>query len=86
MAFGSNSISEKELVALDKIVQQVVFQFKETIGIVDFWDNSYEVKRLKGELSDILLESNIDAFIDESDHIVTEVTSLAKVRHRDLLK
>ena len=77
---------QKEILALDKVTQQVVAKFKDTIGIIDFWENSYEVKRLKGELSDILLSSNINALIKKSDHIVTEITSLAKVRHRDLLR
>ena len=53
---------------------------------MEFWENGFEVKQLKGELSDILLASDIDAIIEEGEHIVSEVTALAKVRHKDILE
>ena len=60
-------------------------KLKRTIGIINFWSNAPEVSKLKGELSDLLLFSNIDEIVDKSDKIVTEITALAKVRHKDIL-
>ena len=42
--------------------------------------------KLRGELSDLLLFSGIDAIADKSDKIVTEITALAKVREKDILE
>ena len=86
MAFKGDVISEEDMQTLASTTHRLVATIRATIDIVEFWDNAVEVKRLKGELSDILLASNIDAIIDESDHMVSEITALAKVRHNDLLK
>jgi len=85
MAYNGSSMSEDEAVALKTVTHELLEKFRSTISIVDFWENGFEVKRLKGELSDILLASNIDSIINESEHIVTEITALAKVRHNDIL-
>ena len=68
-----------------RIVAQVLEKLKRTIGIINFWSNAPEVSKLKGELSDLLLFSNIDEIVHKSDKIVTEITALAKVRHKDIL-
>jgi type I restriction enzyme R subunit len=57
-----------------------------SIGIVNFWGNPPEVAKLRGELSDLLLFSGIDAIADKSDKIVTEITALAKIREKDILE
>ena len=59
--------------------------FRRDIGIINFWANGYEVDKLKGALSDLLLLTGIDEIIEDCDRIVTEVAALAKVRHRDIL-
>lgn len=86
MAFKDGALSDEDVVKLGNVTHKIVEKFKETISIVDFWENGFEVKRLKGELSDILLSSNLEPLVEESDHIVSEITALAKVRHNDLLK
>jgi len=85
MAFNGNPISEEDWKTLHKITHDVVRKFRDTIGIVDFWENAFEIKRLKGELSDVLLSSGCEGIINDIEHIVTEITALAKVRHQDLL-
>ena len=67
------------------LVAQVLEKLKRTIGIINFWSNAPEVSKLKGELSDLLLFSNVDEIVGKSDKIVTEITALAKVRHKDIL-
>lgn len=85
MAFKGNTIADVERSQLDQVTHQLLQKLRDTIGIIDFWENSFEVKRLKGELSDILLASNLPALIQESEHLVTELTALAKIRHHDIL-
>ena len=67
------------------LVTDSLAKMHRTIGIINFWNNAPEVSKLKGELSDVLLFSNIDEIIDNSEQIVTEITALAKVRHRDIV-
>jgi type I restriction enzyme, R subunit len=57
-----------------------------TIGIINFWGNLPEVAKLRGELSDLLVESGMDDVADKSDKIVTEITALAKIREKDILE
>jgi type I restriction enzyme, R subunit len=63
----------------------VLEKLKRSIGIINFWSNAPEVSDLKGELSDLLLFSNVEQVVGKSDKIVTEITALAKVRHKDIL-
>ena len=56
------------------------------IGIVNFWGNPPEVSSLKGELSDLMMLSGVPEIEDRSERIVTEITALAKTRHKDILE
>ena len=66
-------------------MDDVLAKLGRTIGMVNFWNNPADVADLRGELSDLLLFSNIDAIVDKSDRIVTEIMALAKVRQKDIL-
>jgi type I restriction enzyme R subunit len=68
-----------------QLVDAVLAKLRATIGMVNFWNKPADVADLRGELSDLLLFSNIDAVVDKSDRIVTEVVALAKVRQKDIL-
>ena len=85
IAFGKRGIPAQHAATVISLVSLVLEKLKRTIGIINFWSNSPEVSKLKGELSDLLLFSNIDEIVSKSDKIVTEITALAKVRHKDIL-
>jgi type I restriction enzyme R subunit len=85
VAFGKGGVPSQHEATLQGLVAQVLDKLKRTIGIVNFWNNAPEVSQLKGELSDLLLYSNIDEIMNKSDKIVTEIAALAKVRHKDIL-
>lgn len=70
---------------IKELVGEVIEEFQKTINIINFWNNSYEVEKLKGRLSDLMLYTGIDPIEDHSDQIVTEITALAKVRHQDIV-
>lgn len=86
IAFGSGGIPHVHFVQANMLVTEVLGKLRRTIRIVNFWGNSPEVAKLRGELSDLLLLSGIDAIADKSDKIVTEITALAKVREKDILE
>jgi len=85
LAFKGDDLSEADLMALDVVTDRALEKLRETIHIVDFWENNFQIKRLKGELSDVVLSSNHSKLIASSEKIVAELMSLAKARHKDLL-
>ena len=85
IAFGKGGVPAEHASTVMGLVAQVLEKLKRTIGIINFWGNPPEVSKLKGELADLLLFSNVDEVMGKSDKIVTEITALAKVRHKDIL-
>lgn len=85
IAFGKGGVPQQHAPSVAGLVAQVLEKLKRTIGIINFWSNAPEVSKVKGELSDLLLFSNVDEIVAKSDKIVTEITALAKVRHKDIL-
>ena len=85
IAFGKGGVPAEHAPVVKQVVSQILEKMKRIIGIINFWSNAPEVSKLKGELSDLLLFSNIDEIVNKSDKIVTEITALAKVRHKDIL-
>ncbi len=69
-----------------QLVGDVVEEFQKTIDIINFWNNGFEVEKLKGKLSDSMLLTDIDPIVENADRIVTEITALAKVRHQDIVQ
>jgi type I restriction enzyme R subunit len=87
IAFGLTGIPEEHREPRTLVIaRELLAKLRRTIGIVNFWGNPPEVAKLRGELSDTLLFSGIDAIADKSDKIVTEITALAKVREKDILE
>ncbi|MAX35784.1 MAG: deoxyribonuclease HsdR [Gimesia sp.] len=68
------------------LVADILEQLEKTIDIVNFWNNPPEVSSLRGELSDLLLATGVDEIIKHSDKLVTEITQLAKKRHKDIIE
>ena len=85
IAFGTGGVPVDHITTVTDLVAQVLEKLKRTIGIINFWSNAPEVSKVKGELSDLLLFSSVDEIAVKSDKIVTEITALAKVRHKDIL-
>jgi type I restriction enzyme, R subunit len=86
IAFGKDGIPTEYVDGAKQLVGDLLSKMHRTIGIVNFWGNAPEVAKLRGELSDLLLFSGIDAMAEKSDKIVAEITALAKVRERDILE
>jgi type I restriction enzyme R subunit len=85
ITFGKGGVPAVHAGTVTGLVDHILEKLRRTIGIINFWSNAPEVSKLKGELSDLLLFSNIDEIVAKSDKIVTEIAALAKVRHRDIL-
>ena len=85
IAFKKNGIPTEHKEKLKELVHQMMDKIKPTIKIVGFWRKGAEVEKLKGDLSDIMYLSGVTEIENNCERIVTEVTSLAEVRHRDIV-
>ena len=86
IAFDGNGVPKEHDNRVKQLVRDVIEEFQKTIDIINFWNNGFEVEKLKGQLSDLMLFTDIDPIVEHSDRIVTDLTALAKVRHQDIVK
>jgi type I restriction enzyme R subunit len=85
VAFGENEVTTQQKQQVKQMVTEAFALITERISIINFWKSNYEIDSMKGELSDLLLMTNIDQIIATEEKLVTELTALAKARHRDIL-
>jgi type I restriction enzyme R subunit len=85
IAFGKQEVKPEQAAQIKQMVIEVFSLIRERINIINFWKNGYEIDRMKGELSDLLLMTNVDEIIASEEKLVTEITALAKARHKDIL-
>lgn len=85
IAFNGSEPDAEELEQLKSCVRNMFEEFLSTIDIVNFWQNDHEVKKLRSSLTRHILLSNVDRAIDAREKIVSEIMSLAKVRHEQIL-
>ena len=85
IAFGKQVVKEDQKTLIRQMVSEVFALVRGRIGIINFWKNNYEIDRMKGDLSDLMLLSNINEIVDAEEKLVTELTALAKARHKDIL-
>lgn len=85
IAFGGD-VPAKHTGQVKQLVAEVFDNLQATIGIINFWGNDPEVKKLKGAISDSLVFSGVDEIVENSDKLKTEIAALAKKRHRDIVE
>jgi len=85
IAFGKQEVKPEQAAQIKQMVIEAFALIKERIDIINFWKNGYEIDRMKGELSDLLLMTNVDEIISTEEKLVTEITALAKHRTQDVL-
>lgn len=69
---------------LKKLLQRIVKLLQETIGVIDFWDKSVEVKKLRGNLDTEILIADIPAVVAKHERVAIEIVKLAEKRHQEL--
>jgi type I restriction enzyme R subunit len=76
---------DKELVK--QLVKEVVALLKQRIDKPNFWkDRDSEIRKLKGELDDMLDFSGVRAIEEKHAQLSVEILNLARKRHKDLVK
>lgn len=84
-AFGDKEILDDEKEAVKVLVSEVVELLKDAISKPNFWKSrESEIRKLQGELDDMLDFFDVDAVSSKHEKISIEVMSLAKKRHQEL--
>jgi type I restriction enzyme R subunit len=86
LTFGENGVPARDADKMKTLMNSIVELLQETIGIIDFWNNPAEQKRLRGELNKILLMADIPEVTASFERLAVEIMKLAKNRHDELLK
>jgi type I restriction enzyme R subunit len=86
LAFGKEGVPDSQAAQVKALMNDIVELLQETIGIIDFWNNPAEQKRLRGELNKRLLMADIQKISDNFERLAVEIMKLAKNRHDELLK
>lgn len=86
LAFGKNGVPAGQAAKMKSLMKNIVELLQETIGIIDFWSNPAEQKRLRGELNKVLLMADIPEMTSNFERLAVEIMKLAKNRHEELLK
>lgn len=86
IAYNGSEPPKQEQDKLKELTSKIVNMLKKTIEIIDFWQKTIEVKKLRGNIDTEILLTNIPALIDKHERIAVEIVNLAQKRHEDLLK
>ncbi|MBN1959671.1 MAG: type I restriction endonuclease subunit R [Deltaproteobacteria bacterium] len=72
--------------ALKKLMLRIVELLQNTIDVIDFWQKSIEVKKLRGNIDTEILLADIPALSAKHERIAVEIVKLAEKRHKELTK
>lgn len=67
------------------VIRKILQQLRQALVIIDFWNKPFEINNAKSGIIDILIFSGIDIIADQSDHLASEIVSLAKVRNNEVM-
>ena len=86
LAFAASEPPPDRTQALKRLAGVIVECLQETIGIIDFWKNPAEQRRLRGEIADALLMADIPEVTAKYERLAVELLKLARNRHRQLIE
>ncbi|NEM97183.1 type I restriction endonuclease subunit R [Pontibacter burrus] len=84
-AFKSKAPSAEEEEKAKATLKEAVKQMRATIKFTSFWEKGSEIDLLKGDLSDILISSDVEALIEHENKIINDLLDLARRRHNELI-
>jgi type I restriction enzyme R subunit len=86
-AFEGDTLSEEENDELKDLVRELVHLLRDAINKPNFWkDRSAEIRKLEGEVDDLLDFSGIEHVSQMHERLSVEIMSLAEKRHNELTK
>jgi type I restriction enzyme R subunit len=86
LTFGDTIVPQGKISSMKRLAAEIVEILQATIGIIDFWSNTTEQARLRGELADSLLMADIPEVTANFNRLAVEMVKLAKYRHEKLIE
>lgn len=85
-AFTDGEVPAAAKPKLKALVETVVETLQDSIGSIDFWNNSDKQKRTRSDIKTALTLTGIAELKTNRERIAIEIMKLAKNRHTELLK
>ncbi|MEM8610802.1 MAG: HsdR family type I site-specific deoxyribonuclease [Cyanobacteria bacterium P01_H01_bin.105] len=85
-AFTDGEVSPDAKPKMKVLMEAVVETLQDSIGSIDFWNNSDKQKRTRSEIKTALTLTGIAELKANRERIAIEIMKLAKNRHNELLK
>lgn len=85
VAYGKAAVPKAEAERIRGLATEVFQSIRRRIGIAGFWGRGNEIKELRGELSDLVLFTQIAVLIGKQDQVVEDLVHLARNRSVDVL-
>jgi len=79
-------ISSKNKKLLKKVTISIVDLIEIEASKVGFWNNPYKIKKLKSQIDDMILYSNVSELYEKKEEIVINLIKLAKIRWKKDVK
>jgi type I restriction enzyme R subunit len=86
LVFGGTEVPAAKQDAMKRLAQDTIEILGSSIGIIDFWANPDEQRRLRGILGDALLMMNMPELNHDYERLAVEILKLAKSRHNRILE
>ena len=86
LAFDAEAAPPEAVEPLKSLMLRIVKLIRDTIGVLDFWGKSIEVKKLRGNIDTEILMADIPELNDKHERIAVEIMKLAEKRHKELTK
>lgn len=86
IAFDGKPVPSESAEAVKKLMTRIIEMMQDTIGVLDFWKKTIEVKKLRGAIATEILLANVDELTAAHERIAVEIVKLAQTRHEDLVK
>lgn len=86
-SYGDEKPNEEDNKIIIEIVIELIDKLQEAISKPNFWkERDAEIRRLQGEIDDILDFSGIEILSSSKERLSIEIMNLAKRRHQELTK
>ncbi|HEB57362.1 MAG TPA: type I restriction endonuclease subunit R [Gammaproteobacteria bacterium] len=85
-AFDNGEVPAEAKPKMKMLMEAIVDTLQESIGSIDFWNNSDKQKKTRSEIKTALTLTGIDELKTNRERIAIEIMKLARNRHDELLK
>jgi len=85
-AFENGKVPSEAKLKMQVLMEAIVETLQESIGSIDYWQNSDKQKKTRSEIKTALMLTGIAELKTNRERIAIEIMKLAKNRHDELLK